>query len=59
MFLPQWFDESPISDHSKWTPMSHIAEMFAKWSEDAASRFPNGSLVKIETNDNKTEEVVV
>ena len=47
-----------LPDFSTWTKMSYVAEMFSKWTEDPSSRHPNGSLVKIITKDDKTEEVL-
>ena len=39
--------------------MSYVAEMFTKWTEDASTRHPNGSLVKIITENSETKEEIV
>ncbi|XP_031618953.1 dihydropteridine reductase [Contarinia nasturtii] len=41
------------ADFSKWTPLDFIAETFAKWTE-GKDRPKNGSLIRLVTNDNKT-----
>lgn len=50
---------NPNADFSTWTPLSYVAELFTKWTEDPSTRHPNGALIKILTKDNKTEETVV
>jgi len=49
----------PDSDFTTWTPMSYVAELFSTWTEDAAVRHPNGSLVKLITTDGTTTQVLV
>ncbi|KAI8805153.1 hypothetical protein BJ742DRAFT_821229 [Cladochytrium replicatum] len=44
---------NPDADYSTWTPLSEIADKFLAWATGKESP-ENGSLVKIQTEDNKT-----
>lgn len=43
----------PKADTSTWTPLEFIAELFSKWIKNE-ERPPNGSLVQLNTKENKT-----
>lgn len=45
----------PKADHSSWTPLGYIAELFEKWIESSEKRPQNGSLVKLVTANNETQ----
>jgi len=47
------------ADFTTWTPMPYIVDMFTNWIEDPSSRHPNGSLIKILTENSVTEQTVV
>jgi len=46
------------ADKTKWTPLEFVAETLMKWSM-GEERPANGSLVKLVTEDSKTELVTV
>ncbi|CAH1720930.1 hypothetical protein AGLY_006438 [Aphis glycines] len=43
----------PKADTSTWTPLEFVAELFSKWIKNE-ERPPNGSLVQLNTKENKT-----
>ncbi|KAL7631288.1 UNVERIFIED_CONTAM: hypothetical protein RMT77_018409 [Armadillidium vulgare] len=47
----------PKADHSIWTSLDFIAELFLKWTK-GEDRPKSGSLVQLVTKDNKTELVI-
>lgn len=44
----------PKADHSTWTSLTYIAELFDKWINDPSQRPAKGSLVKLTTANNET-----
>uniref|UniRef100_A0A915Q267 Uncharacterized protein n=1 Tax=Setaria digitata TaxID=48799 RepID=A0A915Q267_9BILA len=44
-----------IGRKKKWTSLDYIAELLHKWTLDAPSRPPNGSLVEINTQNKQNE----
>jgi dihydropteridine reductase len=44
----------PNADHSTWTPLETVAELFYNWTQNK-DRPENGSLMQVITKDNKTE----
>uniref|UniRef100_A0A336M607 Dihydropteridine reductase n=1 Tax=Culicoides sonorensis TaxID=179676 RepID=A0A336M607_CULSO len=47
----------PNADHSTWTPLEFVAELFHKWTK-GVERPANGSLVQLVTKDSKTDLVI-
>ncbi|XP_045777574.1 dihydropteridine reductase [Maniola jurtina] len=47
----------PKADFGSWTPLSFVAELFAKWMK-GEERPPSGSLVALVTKDNVTDLIV-
>ena len=49
----------PKADFSKWTSSEFIATLIHKWTIDASSREPSGSLVELKTENSKTTMNIV
>ncbi|XP_041984773.1 dihydropteridine reductase [Aricia agestis] len=47
----------PKADFGTWTPLSYVAELFAKWMK-GEERPPSGSLVALVTKDNVTDLII-
>ena len=48
----------PNADHTTWTPLEFVADLFHKWIISPENRPTNGSLIQLVTKDSKTELVV-
>lgn len=48
----------PKADHTTWTPLEFVADLFHKWIITPENRPVNGSLLQLVTKDSKTEIVV-
>jgi dihydropteridine reductase len=44
----------PGADFTKWTPLETVAELFYDWTVDEQKRPASGSLLILETADDKT-----
>lgn len=47
----------PNADHSTWTPLEFVADLFHGWIQNPSERPSNGSLLQLVTKDSKTELV--
>lgn len=48
----------PKADHTTWTPLPFIADLFLKWSTSKQDRPKNGSLVQLVTKNSETELLI-
>lgn len=48
----------PKADHSTWTPLTFVADLFLKWSTSKQERPTNGSLVQLVTKNSETELLI-
>lgn len=47
----------PNADHTTWTPLEFVADLFHTWIQNPENRPTNGSLLQLVTKDSKTELV--
>ncbi|CAH8527015.1 unnamed protein product [Heterobilharzia americana] len=49
----------PKADHSTWTPIDKVIQLFSDWLEEVDNRPQSGSILQLITKDNETECVPI